>query len=189
MKLVRLAVSLLLCATGSILFAQAKPAIVTAKPSPASDALNAAAKEHITEQKAYDAALQEARATLDSTSKDLQKQLVDLNKSLNEQVRADKKYKPLIDKIDAIDKQLQSAQQDVQKKFSDRVGPISRALNTDGAMVSGLIPVVRKENGWPDTAAYDESTQTWTGTGSSSSSAETHGDHSPIVNGDNNKVQ
>lgn len=135
----------------------------TPKASPASEALAHAAKDIGTEQKAFDAALHQAKATLDVSVKDLQKQNADLNKTLNDQIRADKKYKPMFEKIDAIQKQIQALNTDATNKFSQSVGPLNNQIASDKALIEGLEPVVRKENGWPDSATFDVATQTWKG--------------------------
>lgn len=134
-----------------------------AQTSPASEALDHAAKDVATEQKSYDTALMQAKSTLDASMKDLQKQSADLTKSLNDQLAADKKYKPMLDKISVLQKQLQSLSSDASQKFAPTAGPIQNQIATDKALVDGLVPVVRKENGWPDTATYDSATQTWKG--------------------------
>lgn len=138
-------------------------AAATAKPSPASDALVKAAQESTVQQKTFDAALQTAKAALDAKVKDLQQQNIDLNQQLNTQIRADKKYKPMFEKIDAIQKQLAALNTDATNRFQQSVGSIQSQIATNNALIAGLVPIVRKENGWPDTATFDAATQTWKG--------------------------
>lgn len=135
----------------------------TAKPSPASDALVKAAQESTVQQKTFDAALQTAKAALDAKVKDLQQQNIDLNQQLNTQIRADKKYKPVFEKIDVIQKQLAALNTDATNRFQQSVGSIQGQIATNNALIAGLVPIVRKENGWPDTATFDAATQTWKG--------------------------
>lgn len=135
----------------------------TAKPSPASDALNKAAQESTVQQQTFDAAFQTAKAALDAQVKDLQKQSAELNQQLNAQIRADKHYKPLFEKIDAIQKQLAALNKDATDKFQQNVGPIQNQLATNKVLIESLVPIVRKENGWPESATFDAATQTWKG--------------------------
>ena len=39
---------------------------------------------------------------------------------------------------------------------------MQQAMATDNALINGLLPIVRKENGFDDKATYDSKTQTWT---------------------------
>jgi septal ring factor EnvC (AmiA/AmiB activator) len=134
---------------------------VTIKPSPASDALNTAAKELTAGQKSLETITQQARAVLESQQKDIQKQLQDTSKALNEKLKEDKKYKPDLDKIDTLTKQLQTLQSNAEKQYTAQAGPIQQKVATDNALVNGLTPVVKKENSLPDSATYDAATQTW----------------------------
>lgn len=135
----------------------------SAKPSPASDALVKSAQESTVQQKQFDAAFQTAKAALDAKVKDLQQQNIDLNQQLNTQMRADKKYKPMFDKIDAIQKQIAALNNDATAKFQQIIGSIQTQIATNKALMDGLEPVVRKENGWPETTTFDRATQTWKG--------------------------
>jgi len=134
---------------------------VTVKPSPASDALNNAAKDFQAEQKAFDNALQQARFASDLSQKQLVDQLQALNKKIYDQLHQDKHYKPMLDQIDTVQKQLQALQQTSEANFQKEAGPIQAKSQSDKALIDGLIPVVRKENGLPDTQTYDPVTQTW----------------------------
>lgn len=135
----------------------------TVKPSPAEEALNRAAKDAAADQKAFDTALEQAKVSLEAQAKDLQKQNVELNQQLNTQLRADKKYKPMFDKIVAIQKQMATLNTDAGNKFQQSVGSIQNNINSNRALVRGLEPIVRQEHGWPATATYDAATQTWKG--------------------------
>lgn len=148
------------------LFAQtptpATPTEVTVKSSPAEDALVKAAKEAASSQRAYDTLLQQARSGLESNQKDIAKQLTDVQNDLNAKLKEDKKYKPLVDKIIALQQQLSDASKTAQNNFSQQSGPLQQQLNTDNALIKGLIPVVRQENGLPETVKFDSNTQKWT---------------------------
>jgi hypothetical protein len=148
-----------LLGTSAIAFGQTTP--ITVKPSPANDALILAAKEMTDEQKAFDAALQQARSTLDASQKALGTQLQDAQKDLNEKLKADKKYAPILANIDTLQKQLADLQNQAQQKFGQASAPISNKIATDKALIDGLVPVVRKENGIPDTTTFDPATQKW----------------------------
>lgn len=135
---------------------------VTVKSSPASDALVSAAKEMTDEKKSYDTALGQARTTLESSQKTLGEQLQAAQKDLNEKLKADKHYSPALANIETLQKQLAELQSQAQQKFSQASGPISNKISTDKALISGLIPIVRKENNLPDTTTFDPATQKWT---------------------------
>lgn len=134
---------------------------VTVKSSPAADALVSAAKDLSTEKKSLDVALQQARSTLDTSQKAIKDQLTALQKDLNDKLKADKKYAPDLDKMEKLQKQLQDSGNEATNKFNQVGGPISTKVAQDQALIDGLIPVVRKENGLPDTATFDVETQTW----------------------------
>lgn len=134
----------------------------TVKSSPASDALNHAAKDAVTEQQSFDVMLNQAKSSADASNKALQSKLGELNKALLDQLKADKKYKSQLEEIDTVQKQLQTLNQTATQKFQQEAGPIQNAIGRDKALIEGLIPIVRKENDLPDTATYDQSTQKWT---------------------------
>lgn len=135
---------------------------VTVKPSPAVTALTDASKSIVTEQKAYDQGVQQARSTLDASQKQLNDQLTKLLKDLDDQLKVDKKYKPTLDQIATIRTQLNNLGQAAQEKFNTSVGVIGNKLNADKALIGALIPIVRKENDLSDAAVFDTVTQTWT---------------------------
>lgn len=134
----------------------------TIKSSPAADALVQASKDYNTEKASFDTSLQQARSSLDQNQKDLQKQLTDLQKELGDQLKADKKYKPMLDKIESLQKQVTDLSTTAQREFDQKVGPIATKMNSDKGLIDGLIPIVRKENNLPDNATYDPATQKWT---------------------------
>jgi DNA repair ATPase RecN len=155
-------IQLLLLAAFTIGYTALIPAQDT-KPSPAAEALANAAKEMADSQKSFDVGIQQARSSEETTSKALIKQLTDANKSLHDKLEADKKYKPLVDQIDTMQKQIQGLDNDMRTKFTQQYGPIQQKIAADKALIDGLVPIVRKENGWPDSATYDYTTQTWKG--------------------------
>jgi gamma-glutamyl:cysteine ligase YbdK (ATP-grasp superfamily) len=138
---------------------QAAP--VAVKPTPASDALVAAAKDAAQEAKDFQAAMDGANAVMAADQKALTAHLADLAKQLDAQLKADKRYKGLLDQISATQNQLKEGGQAAQAKFDAKAGPIQAKLATDQSLMDGLEPVVRKENGLPDTAKFDRATQTW----------------------------
>ncbi len=134
---------------------------VTVKSSPAADALVHAAQDLTTQQKAYDTALNQARSSMDASNKQLQQKLQDKQKALVDQLKADKKYKDQMAEIDTLTKQLQSLNADASTKFNAQIAPIQNEIGKDQALIGGLISIVRKENGLPESATFDTSTQTW----------------------------
>lgn len=138
-----------------------KSAAVTVKSSAAEDALVQAAKDLQADQQTITQLIAQARATSDSEQKDLQQQIAAKNQALLEKLRADKKYKPFLDELDGLQKQLQQEQVHLQETFGPRIQAAQVKIQQDQALVNGLIPVVRKENGLPDSAVFDAATQTW----------------------------
>jgi Skp family chaperone for outer membrane proteins len=134
---------------------------ITAKSSPAADALVAAAKEAAEGQKSLDVIIKDISAQLTAAQKSDQDQIVALKKSLDEKLKADKKYKPLIDQLDVLQTDLNSSQQKFQVMFNQKAGPVQQKVATDNALVQGITPVVRKENGFSPDTVFDVATQTW----------------------------
>ena len=83
-------------------------------------------------------------------------------KSLTDELAKDKKYAAQVEKINAMGKQLQDLTANASAKFNQDAGPIQQKLNSDSALIAGLIPIVRKENDLPETATFDKDTQKWT---------------------------
>ena len=134
---------------------------IDVKSSPASDALIAAAKEYTSSQAALDTMRQQAMSALQQNQKALQDQLTAAQKSLDDKIRADKKYKSEFDNIANLQKQLTDINTTANTKFGQQASPLMQKINTDKPLMDGLIPIVRKENNLPDNAAFDEKTQTW----------------------------
>lgn len=145
----------------SIVMAQTSDTI-TVKPSPASDALNRAAQESVTQQKSFDAILSQARVAADTSQKSLQTEIQKANADLLAELKADKKYKDKLAAIDVLQKGLQTAGQKAEQKFVQDAGPLQNEIGKDKLLIEGLIPVVRKENDFPPTANFDTATQKWT---------------------------
>ena len=158
MKKHLIAIACLTFWAGAMAFAQTA---ATVKPSPASDALVHAAQDLATAQKSYDNILNQARSTMDASSKALQQQLNDANKTLLDQLKADKKYKDELAKIDGLQKQMQGLNADASQKFNQNAAPIQNEIGKDKALIDGLIPIVRKENDLPATVTFDTATQKW----------------------------
>lgn len=135
---------------------------LTPKDSPAAQTLNQLAKDKLSDQKAFDSKLQQARFELDKTQKDMSTQLQSLQKELNDKLREDKKYKPLLDQIADTQKNLNESQNVAAGTFQKESGSLSSKVNMEANQIEGLIPVVRKENNFPDNSVYDPATQKWT---------------------------
>lgn len=144
---------------GSVAMAQTS---VTVKSSPAVDALNHAAQDLTTEQKSLDTILQQARSNVDASQKSIQAELQKANTDLLKDLKADKKYKDRIAALEEMQKRLQTIGQQAEQKYQQEAGSIQNKVNTDKALIDGLIPVVRSENNLPTTATYDQATQKWT---------------------------
>lgn len=156
----KLAMSLLLAS--SFAFAQDKPKPVDVKSTPASDALVAAAKESKTERDSIETIRQQAISTLQSSQKSLGDELTSTQKQLTEDLNKDKKYKPMVDKIADLQKKIQDLGQTASAKFNKDTGEIQVKIASDNALINGLVPIVKKENGLPDDAVFDQNTQKWT---------------------------
>jgi len=132
------------------------------KSSAANDVLIELSKSETADKAALDAKLQQARGGLDATTKSISDQIQTKAKSLDDQIKNDKKYKPLLKEIANLQKGLSEAQSKANQAYQAAVGPLSQKLQTETAQVDGLIKVVKKENGLPDNATFDVSTQKWT---------------------------
>jgi len=165
--------SFLLCIVAMILsvasFAQDKPNTteVTVKDTPASQALVQFAKDQTSDQAVLNTKLQQARFNLDASNKTLNDQLSAAQKDLDEKLKADKKYKPLIDSIEFVKKQLSENGTKAQADFAKDASAIQQKVAIETNEVQTLIPVVRKENGLPDAAQFSIDTQKWTKTSAS----------------------
>ena len=153
--------------TAVLVFAQAPPAKpdpneVQVKDTPASQSLVQLAKDQEADQKHLNDIFQQARSSLDSNNKALQDELTKSQKALDDKLKADKKYRDDLAHIADIQSQITNAGTKAQQAFQQSIGPIQQKLNMASAQVQGLIPVVRKENGLPDTATFDMATQKWT---------------------------
>lgn len=134
---------------------------VAIKPSPASEALIAAARSIQEEQKSLTEAFNQARSTLDLNQKTLQQSLTKSQNDLAAQLKQDKKYKDEMAQIDVLGKQIQDAGNKAQEDFQTKARPLQSQLASNTALLNGLLSVVRKENGLPDSATFDTATQTW----------------------------
>lgn len=139
------------------------PAIssIVVKKTPASDALNQAAKDMTSEQKSLDTAVTAAKSALDAAQKVTNDKLVAAGKVLNDKLKADRRYKDDVVLIEKLQLELNANGADAQNKFNVSSGPLSSKLIVDKTLVESLTPIVRKENELPATAAYDAATQTW----------------------------
>lgn len=150
-------------------FAQTPPAAapkpdpneVAVKDSPASQSLAQLAKDQAADRKHLNDIFQQARTSLDQNSKALNESVAAAQKDLNDKLNADKHYKPLLDHLKDLQKQMQDAGQKAQAGFQNSVQPIQQKLNVESAQIAGLEPVVRKENNLPDTAVFNAATGKW----------------------------
>lgn len=135
---------------------------VTVKSSPAADALIELSKSATADKLSFDQKVNQARGELDATQKTLSDDLQATSKTLTDQVKSDKRYKPLFEKLADLQKKLSDAQANANTILQKDIAPLQSKLQTETAQVDGLIKVVKKENGLPDDASYDVSTQKWT---------------------------
>lgn len=138
-----------------------KPTDVTVKDTPASQTLVQIAKQKIDDQKVLDTKFQQARSNLDSSNKAIQDQLKAVSDDLQNKLKADKKYKPMLDQIADLQKKLGENGSNAQQAFQRDIGPVQQKVQMETNQVDGLIPIVRKENGLPDTATFDGATGKW----------------------------
>lgn len=155
----KLAVRLLVA--GGVALAQATSPAPSVKSTPASETLMRTAKELAAEKVNFQNVLNQARSTADASSKQLMDQFQAKSKDLQDKIRVDKKYGPMLIEVEAIQKQLNSLQQDQQDKFQKATGPIQQKIASDNVLIQGLVPIVKKESGFDDAATFDIDTQTW----------------------------
>jgi Skp family chaperone for outer membrane proteins len=134
---------------------------LTPKPSPALDTLNQAAKDVNTDQSNLNTLIQQARASLDQNQKAITDELTKIQKGVNDDLAKDKKYKDRLDKMQSLQKQLQDLGAKANNELNRNGGAIQQKLQGEQAVMTGLIPVIRKENGWADTVQYNSATQQW----------------------------
>lgn len=139
----------------------AKPQL-TAKHSFMSGKLDGAAKDLSEVQKPYSDIIALANADLNKKQQPIQTQIVVAQNELNAKLAVDPKYSPLVDKIKGLQAQLQTVTSAAQQKFAADNAWLTKKAQEDNATINGLIPLVREENGWPETATYDVATQKWT---------------------------
>jgi hypothetical protein len=135
---------------------------ITVKSSPAEIALLNAASDFNTNQKSMDTILQQAKTIVAANAKVLQDELTATQKELNDKVMVNKKYKPLIDKIANLNKELTDLSQNARTKYFQDTYPIQQKMKQDDALITGLVHVVKQENNLPNTATFDPKTQKWT---------------------------
>lgn len=134
---------------------------MTPKATPASQSLDQVAKDQDTNTKNLNTIYQQAKSVLDSTQKALSDELDKSQKAFDAKVQADKHYKSDLDHIADVKKRLAENSTKAQNDFNAKAAPISQNLQLEQAQIQGLIPIVRKENGWPETVNYNLSTQKW----------------------------
>ena len=135
--------------------------VIVVPSSPSEDALIAAARDFISSKSSLDTLLKQAQSGLDTNQKQLTAELQAATKALTDKVHADKKYAGDLAHIADLQKKLQDEQNAANGKFQVESTPIAQKNNTDKALMDGLVPIVRKENGLRDSDWFDTNTQTW----------------------------
>jgi hypothetical protein len=139
----------------------AKTNEVTAKDTPASQTLVQMAKQKADDQKVFEAKVSQAKANLDSTNKPLGEKLVAVNNELTAKLKADKNYKSYFEQIASLQKEMSDNNQKAQQAFSVDAGVLQGRVNSESIQIEGLIPIVRKENGFSDSVTFDAATGKW----------------------------
>ena len=142
--------------------AKVDPAEVAIKDTPAAQSLSKLAAEQKADSANINTVFQQARAGLDQSAKSLNEEVQKAQKDLQDKLKEDKHYKPLLDHIADVQKQLQALNGKATTDYQKVVGPVQQKLNTELADIHALIPVVRKENNLPDDASFDMNTGKWT---------------------------
>jgi hypothetical protein len=140
---------------------KAAPPALVAKSTPASDLLVQLSKDSQADQAVFNVKLQQARSTLDQNLKTLSDQVTVLQTKLKADLDKDKKYKPALDQIAALEKQISDANSKENAAFNADAGPVSQKIGVEKAQIKSLTDVVRKENNFPENAVYSEETQKW----------------------------
>lgn len=134
---------------------------VTVKDSPASQTLAQLAKDHTADLAAFNVKLQQANSALDQSNKTLTDQMVSIRKSVEDDLGKDKKYKGRLEAIANLQKKFSGNKDAANAAFQRDAGAIQAKVQMEAAQIDGLIPVVRKENGLPDNAVFDQATGKW----------------------------
>ncbi|HEY3620722.1 MAG TPA: hypothetical protein VGK96_28295 [Candidatus Sulfotelmatobacter sp.] len=131
------------------------------KDSVASQTLNKMAQQYAVDKAQLDTKTQQARSSLDASNKELNEKAAALQKQLLDQIRADKRYKPLLDQVDQLKKQSDQLNADAQRKFVEANRELMERVNGAAGQMESVKGIVRKENSLPEAATYDAATQTW----------------------------
>jgi len=137
------------------------PDFVKIKDTPASRAMNEAAKDLSARIAAAKADADQAQAKLAADQKDNLAAASALQKEMSDLLKADPKYKTYVDRMDALNKSLSDSKDAAQNAFDARHKADKDAEAKDAQTIQGVFKVVQQENKLPDTASYDPSTQTW----------------------------
>lgn len=97
---------------------------------------------------------------------DLYKDLSDKKTALNttfQQARAslDSKNKPIQEKIDPLQKQLQANNDEAIKNFQTAAQPLQSDIVRDSAQVDVMVKLIKKEQKLPDNATFDLNSGKW----------------------------
>lgn len=153
-------IALVLSVSGAV-YAQT-PAPVTVKQTPSSEALVKTAQDMAVAQKSLDTMMAKARAGNDANQRPITLAIQKANEDLLTELKQDKRYRDQLAKIDGLQKQLQAINQRDNQQFSQDIVPIQVKIGSDKALIDGLVPIVRQENGMTETATFDPATQKWT---------------------------
>jgi hypothetical protein len=137
------------------------PPSLVAKSTPASDMLVQLSKDSQADQSVFNVKLQQARSALEQNLKTLNDQVTALQTKLKADLDKDKRYKPTLDQIAALQKQIADANTKQNALFNQDAGPVSQKIGVEKAQIKSLTDVVRKENNFPENAVYSEETQKW----------------------------
>lgn len=131
------------------------------KDSPAFQSLMLATADKAKYEAEAEAKRQQAIAELGSTNKPLIDKMQALQKDLQDRLKKDHHYSKQLAEIEAIQSQLSEAGKKAQATFTSTVGPIHLKVQEDKAKIDALVPIVRKENGFPDDSQFNEQTKKW----------------------------
>src|SRR5277367_4805577 len=155
--MLKYALAIVLGCAGIAAYAQT----ITVQSSPAEDALVKAAKEYSDANAALTTMKNQAITTLNQNQKTLQDQIAGAQKALNDKLKADKKYKGDFENLADLQKKLGDVGTKANTDFGQQSAPLMQKVNMDKPLIDGLIPIVRKENGLPDSAVFDWEKGTW----------------------------
>jgi multidrug efflux pump subunit AcrA (membrane-fusion protein) len=156
--------AILVLAVALPVLAQQPPAAtkeITVKSSASQDTLLLIAKQLTEAQKTLNTKFQQAQTSLSENQKTLTAAIVASQNELNEKLKQDKKYAPILDKIDQARKALNSSTEQAQAAFSRDAGTLQNQVNMYAAQMEGIKIVVKKGQSLPDDAVFDSASGKW----------------------------